>query len=164
MSPPTTQAVPVTIYAAAAATIIVGVGSCVLNFLLSRWSGKSQEKRVIQGMIEKTIDYSIEYPYFENDQFCSRWRAMDKHQDDQAMRYDNYCCFVFNMIERLWKYAKGDRKEMTDVLHVDELIARHSAWWLAEEENRIGYDQNFRLFVTGVLKEEPVKRYLDRVT
>ena len=159
---PPPSPVPITVFAAAVATLISCVVSCSLTAWLFKVSGKTQERRTIQDLIVKIIDISIAYPVLENDRFCLQWPQSDRHSEE-AMRYDNYCCLVFNLIERLWKHCKGEPRKMQEILHYEELIVRHREWWSGESENRIGYVGPFRQLVQNVLKSQPVKEYLDRV-
>ena len=73
-------------------------------------------------------------------------------KSDRAMRYDNYCCLVFNTIERIWKHCKGNENRIEEFLSSKEMINRHKAWWRSEKENNAGYGYAFAEFVNSFLK------------
>jgi len=62
----------------------------------------------LRSQIDKMIDISIEYPYLEDDKYCEKWSSKDK-STVITMRYENYCCFVFNLLERGWKHFGGNK-------------------------------------------------------
>jgi len=55
---------------------------------------------------------------------------------------------VFNFIERLWKYTKGDKKKMNDIVYYNEYIYTHYQWWIDNYELiKEGYENGFLEFV-----------------
>ena len=128
--------------AAALAGTIIGVISTI--FVSSR-SERAQEALALHDMLNKMISFGIEYPYLENTEYCSRWS--DNPDDENSMRYDNYCCFVFNLLERSWKHHKGDEQKLFDFIHVPEIVKLHSVWWQSDPENRLAYEHGFQELV-----------------
>lgn len=80
--------------------------------------------------------------------------------NEEDLRYDSYCCMVFNMIETLYLgcIAKDadDRvvaEEMEKILFFREYLISHAAWWLYAVVREGGYDQRFITFVKDELDE-----------
>jgi hypothetical protein len=59
---PPPSPVPITIFAAAVATLVSCALSCIFNIWLFRVSSRAQERRSIQDLIVRIIDISIAYP------------------------------------------------------------------------------------------------------
>lgn len=131
------------------AAIIAAIISAVVSIVVCAISLRMQRRQQIHDQIDKLTDIGIQYPYLEDDAFCANWNPKDK--SDEAMRYDNYCCFVFNLIERIWKFHWGVERWITDTLYTPELAKRHLRWWKSERNNLGGY---------------PIKmhKYIDRIT
>ena len=93
-------------------------------------------------IIDKVISFSIEYPYLEDDKFVGRGRRRDK-TTEKAMRYDNYCCLVFNLLEQLWDFHNGNESKIAKMFYAPEMIRRHKVWWKQDPQNIYGYDGRF---------------------
>ncbi len=100
------------------------------------------------------IMISIKYPYLEDDAFCNKWKTKKKYSAEE-LRYENYCCIVFNIIETLYLHYGGNKNKIEGFLAVKELIRRHHKWWKAPSgklDNIDGYDKGFRQFVNSYLE------------
>ena len=104
-------------------------------------------------MIDKMVDLAITYPYLEDDAFCRSWLEADK-TDERIQRYENYCCFVFNVIETIWKFCHGCQKQIDTILYVQEIVMRHQSWWKLNPENLPGYAVGFHDYIENFLKPE----------
>jgi hypothetical protein len=127
---------------------IIGAGSGVFVGFYSLWD---QRKQKLIAQVDRVVDLGIEYPYLENDEFCRNWPG-EEINDEKYMRYDNYCCQVFNLLERIWQFSKGQPDTMRDFIYFEELIFRHKKWWFSEIENREGYERGFLIFVRSYLE------------
>ena len=97
------------------------------------------------------IEIGIQYPYLEDEGECKAY-VKDSRKPD-SMRYENYCCFVFNLLEMIYDFCDGDRGKISEILYVEEIILTHARWWRADKKNIAGYNQDFLLFVNGVINE-----------
>jgi len=135
-------------------TFLIGaVGGWISGTLKTR----GQQRLAIDGQVQTLIEMSMQYPYLERDSCCSAWKKDGNPDDDERARYENYCCLVFNTIERAWDlhWWRGFNKEwrhaaVRKIFHVDELICRHYAWFTADEENLGGYPASFYEYVNFV--------------
>src|SRR5262245_4409265 len=90
--------------------ISTGVASLVA-WLVARGSDRAEERRNISDQVLKVIDFAIAYPFLEDDAVCAQWPSPNLSQPDR-LRYDNYCCMVFNLLENVWEFAGGNRAKM----------------------------------------------------
>lgn len=79
--------------------LIGGIGGWISGTLKTR----GQQRIAIDALVQKIIELSIEYPYLERDCYCFAWKSDGDPEDDKRSRYENYCCLVFNTIERAWQ-------------------------------------------------------------
>ncbi|MGO9567870.1 MAG: hypothetical protein ACLP5H_10045 [Desulfomonilaceae bacterium] len=122
---------------------IVSVAVCVFTL-------RSQRRSRIYDLIDKVIGISIDYPYLEDDNFCKAWKEIDK-TTEEAMRYENYCCLVFNLLEHLWSFNNGNESKIAKMFYASEMIRRHKVWWKLDLDNIYGYDPAFRQYVAKFL-------------
>lgn len=131
------------------ATIVIGA---FVAWLTTKLTMKSDERRAIREENMRLLEWAIEYPFLEDSDVCSKWPEKVRDKDD-CMRYDNYCCHVFNVLQHSWEFCGGNRKKMRTVLYPEELIWRHRRWWKHDEANLIAYPVEFRTFVNNVIGE-----------
>jgi len=144
-------------------TIITGGIASIIAIRSFALSEKRNRKKDIIDMLDRLIMISIEYPKVENIEFISKWGNAEK--DDECSRYDNYCCMIFNFIERLWFYAKKDKKVMNDIVYYREYIALHYKWWKINYNiNQSGYPEGFPEFIDESKREYDEKHSSQEVT
>jgi len=127
-------------------TAISAIVSAIVAGLISYLTLRHQRRQYIDNMIDKMVEIGIEYPYLEDDAFCLAWAEADK-TDERVQRYDNYCCFVFNVIEAVWQYCRKDNVEIDKVLYVKELAIRHRVWWESTSDNIEAYGADFDEYI-----------------
>ena len=145
----TIYGLPVPIFTALLSAMVSAIVALVVATLTLR----AHRRQHIENMISKLVDVAITYPYLEDDRFCDSWNEADKN-DEKAMRYDNYCCLVFNLLETLWKQCGGDTKRIESIFFAREMIVRHKRWWKSERNNLGGYDINFHRYIDTAIKGE----------
>ena len=127
-------------------TVFVGIVASWIAISNSKKSSLETKRKDIVDMLDKIIMISIKYPKLEDHQFALKFHKDPK--DEEYMRYDNYCCMVFNFIERLWKFCTKDSSKMKDVVYFEEYIYLHRTWWTeCIRENSIFYEQEFNKFI-----------------
>ena len=135
--------------------ILSAMVSLIVSAIVARltvwWTANSDEKRAIREGTMRIIGWAIEYPFLESDDFCRSWPNTTRTDDDR-LRYENYCCHVFNQLEHAWELFKGDERKMRCCLCPKELIVRHRKWWEDEPDNDEGYSVEFRQFVANILR------------
>jgi phosphate/sulfate permease len=139
-------------------SVIAAVISALVASLVARFSWRTQEKQALHAQISKLLDYSIQYPYLEDDTFCASWVQCDR-TSEASMRYENYCCAVFNLLERNWTFFGGHENKMSLFFDSKEMILRHRAWWMWDPENRRGYTTNFRKFVSKTMRSSQRRKH-----
>ena len=148
-------------------TFIIGaVGGWVSGTLAVR----GQQRVAVDGLVQKIIELSMGYPYLERDSFCKAWVPTDPAaavaagpatpDADNKTRYENYCCLVFNTIEKAWELSwpwwfSTPRRHaaVKKILQVEELICRHHTWWTGDTDNLEGYSNGFRRYMDHVIDE-----------
>ena len=131
------------------ATLVASVIGAATAVFVGHRTVRNQHRQRLIAQVDRIVDLAITYPFLESDAFCKTYHGQS--DDECFMRYDNYCCQVFNLLERLWMYAKGNSTMMREFIYFEELVHRHKVWWQSELENKAGYDVGFREFVDGVL-------------
>jgi hypothetical protein len=118
---------------------------------------RGQQRVAVDGQVQKIIELSMEYPHLERDGYCGAWTSGGVDDDDRS-RYDNYCCFVFNTLERAWELCwpwglsrAWRHAAIGKIVHAEELICRHHRWWEGDRENLDGYSTGFREYVGWVI-------------
>lgn len=120
--------------------------SAFVAWVTARWTIQTDERRTLRESNIRMLEWAIEYPFLESEQFCSQWPNSDRCEDDR-MRYENYCCHVFNLLQHCWEFSKGDHAKMKHILYPDELIWAHRAWWRRDDVNQDAYPVAFRQYV-----------------
>jgi hypothetical protein len=134
------------------AAIISAAVSAVVTGVINWNSLRAQRRQHVENMIAKMIDIAITYPYLEDDAFCARWNDKTK-SSEEGQRYENYCCFVFNLLETVWKLHGGKGSDIERTLYVPEIAARHAAWWNSQRLNVAGYDTGFVAYINAYTKK-----------
>lgn len=127
-----------------------GILSVAITYLVFKLNHQASEKNRIEDYLNQMVNYSIEYPYLENRTFIERWAENRNSTDEALMRYDSYCIFVFNFLDRLCRYYKFDRAKIEEYLFIEEIIVSHKEWWNNPDRsfnNQNGYSETFKDFI-----------------
>lgn len=142
------------ILATVVATIVASGIASLVAWVTCRRTLHAQERAEVRSRIDQLAAVAIEYPLLEDDAFCCAWPEKGPYSTDQ-MRYDNYCCLVFNALETAFDHFEGDAAALRRFVGVRELVWRHRRWWRAESVralNLAGYsDAKFTRFVDDEL-------------
>lgn len=130
--------------------LIAGTIAALVSWVICRVTLRTQRRKALDDMIDKIVMVGIEYPYLEDDDFCSSWLKTDR-TTEMAMRYGNYCCLVFNMLERLWLFQKGNSNRIEQVFYASEVIRRHKGWWKDDHNNLRGYPIEFHRYIYDII-------------
>ena len=142
------QAAWIGVFGAVIGGVVGAIVGAVIALIASRKSDKLTRRLAIDEMILKLIEFSIEHPHLEQDSYAASYPKCPETPKNGKERYENFCCFVFNVIESIFYHCDGDEKTMDRILHVEELIRRHCTWWSAQPDNVDGYrDDKFRAYV-----------------
>lgn len=117
---------------------------------------KAQERSAIDAMLIKMIEFMIAHPFVENTTTCHAYpnigNANLNNGDNNKMRYEAYCIFVFNFLLRAFKHFDNDPIKLGDYIGLEEIVGQHYKWWQADHHN-IGYDEPFRDCVRKVFEK-----------
>lgn len=133
-------------------TVLAALIAAVVSLLVSWRTLRATERHRIDAQIDHLVELGIKYPLMEDDSFCKNWTRDNRSED--AMRYDNYCCFVFNLLESLWRFNYNSEARIQNMFDAREMIKRHKKWWLDYDDNRSSYPEGFQNYVDRVLKEK----------
>lgn len=136
---------------------VVSVLAAAATWIRSVQVQRQQQRTNIESALNKSIELAIAYPHLEQDSYCSAWPSPPGDQE-QRERYDNYCCFVFNTIERAWLLEKRCPTATAALVPVRESAWRHRRWWSSEDENDAGYHPDFVKYLDDIVIEEYKKR------
>ncbi len=138
--------------------IIATLISCIatiVNYFIFRTNYKASEEKRFNDNLNQILSISIQYPYLEDFNFICTWTKNRNSSDDKYLRYDTYCIYNFNFLDRLCKYYRYNRKKIEHFVHVKEIIRTHASWWIHpknEFDNIEGYSKEFRDFINSYLE------------
>ena len=137
---------------------IVSIGGGIWSAINAYRSKQEQNRAAVGAMLNKAIELAMQYPHLERDAYCKAWPEPDgektaqSYQDDKD-RYDNYCCFIFNMIHTAWVLANGKPHKIDEMLTFREYVMRHCCWWVKEDSNVHFFEQEFRNFIGSIIDD-----------
>lgn len=141
----------------AVATIVATVLSSCVSYLFTRKTLYLSEVQQLHSDLQMMIKLSIEYPYLESEQFITRWKRHKNSSKDEYLRYDVYCCIVFNFLARVSLHFKYDLDKIKKFIYIEEIVLQHREWWSsppgAESGNSDGYSKEFQSIVSKVLNK-----------
>jgi hypothetical protein len=139
------------ITAAAIATVMSGLVAAIVSILINR----SNSKRLLHQQLNDLLKISIEYPYLENPVFTKTWNKNKKSEDDNYLRYENYCTIIFNYMESYCKFHYYNDKKISKHINIKGWIRTHKDCWKnpsISSDNTEGYSKKFRNLMDSYLK------------
>ncbi len=113
-----------------------------------------QSKSALDASVAQLLRLSIDFPFFENTEVCCEYPAQPVDLNER-LRYESYCCFVFNTLYQAWKHFKTE-EAVCDYIHVEEILHCHRSWW-NYDRNNIAYGKEFRQFINGIFENMRMK-------
>lgn len=139
------------------ATLISCALSAIIAFLVVKHELKQSHRQALHDRITHLLNIGIEHPYLEDSDWCSRF-SMTLPDMEKRVRYELYCCAVFNLLEDVWKFCGGNRKNIRRFMHAEEYVLSHQQWWRLDPENEKAYEMGFRNFVQNILHVQGATR------
>lgn len=127
------------------ATLFASIISSFVSYVINKYNQIFQERASLDNLITQMISFTIQYPYLEDENFCEHWSK--NLTDESALRYENYCCLVFNILEKTWKHFNKDDNKINDFIYVNEIVSLHKKWWKSDSNNNYGYDNKFKKYI-----------------
>lgn len=140
---------------AAIATLTSAIITLLLNYIVNLKSIKRKEYDEMYNELHQMIIFYVTYPYLENESFISSWEKSQGSTDEKKLRYEAYCIYVFNFLERLCKFYKYKKKKIENFINIKEIVRTHSKWWSHPDSNHSnidGYEVKFRNFINEYIK------------
>ena len=133
--------------------------SAFLGFLFAYFTFSKQydatEKGRLNEDLNKLLDVSLQYPYVEDSFFIARWARNDSVGNDNALRYETYCTYVFNYAQNLCEYFDYDERKIDGFVDITNLVDQHKMWWTRpDEKNYKSYPDKFRAFIDQIYKND----------
>jgi hypothetical protein len=116
---------------------------------LAKENNRAHQRALIDGMVLKMLEFLMEYPHLEKDEFCKSYPDVKGHPNGKE-RYEAFCCFVFNLLMAAFKHFDEDVKKLGDYIGIDEIVRSHHRWWEHDREN-LNYDEPFRRAIQAVI-------------
>lgn len=116
---------------------------------------KRDEYLALRNRLESILAMTITYPDLENPTVTEHWKENRLSEEERFMRYDQFCNIVFNFLEDVFLYYKGDTEKIEKFIDVQSWVELHKQNWLyprTEGENFRGYDYNFYAYINSLLK------------
>jgi hypothetical protein len=130
--------------------VATAIIATIVSWFVARRQVRAAERASLEHQVDELLRIAIEYPYLEDDEFVAEADNLNTDKD-KRLRYECYCCFVFNLMERVWRHCGGNREKVEQVIYVRELVLLHKRWWLRASDNSLGYPKKFCEFVRTYL-------------
>jgi hypothetical protein len=140
---------------AGAATILSTTISTAITAFVTLKINKSDSKKNLDKQLDEILKIAIQYPYLENQVFANSWANNKNSQDENYLRYDNYCNLIFNYLSRFCSHYKFDKAKIENQLNIRDWIRVHQQCWenpSTPYENADGYSDKFKKFINQYLK------------
>jgi hypothetical protein len=137
--------------AAAIATLISSGVAATTAILINN----GNVKKSLNDQLDNILKIAIQYPYLESSKFTSTWKANKDSNEDNYLRYENYCILVFNYMERLSKFYNYNEQKIANHINLKEWVRHHREYWMEPAtpfENVDGYNKKFRELMASYLK------------
>lgn len=137
---------------------LIGAGVSLVGAAVAWWRSSQakwdQNIASLQNLQNKAIELAMQYPHLERTAFCRAWPDPQGSSEDDKERYDNYCCFIFNMLEQAWEVSGKKPHKVTACVAVREFVLQHHVWWDKEApKNLHNYDTSFVNYIGSVITE-----------
>lgn len=116
---------------------------------VSKENARFQDRNSIDGLLFKMIELSMQYPSLEKEEYCQAYPNCTGHPNGKE-RYESFCIFAFNLLERIYNHFDGDPTKIGEYIHLEEMVRLHCKWWLHDKDN-LSYSQPFRTYVQSVI-------------
>jgi len=133
----TTIEMTATISASVAAVSLVT--NIVLAFFLHRVNGRRNEYDFIDTQIADILKIQMQYPNYRRDGFVPG-------EEEDKLRFDAYCCLVWNSLETMFEKYGAKRLRKSSFLPAMKLLAKRHKAWMDIHEGK-GYDKKLRQFL-----------------
>lgn len=140
---------PIIFSAIISALLSASISALISNNIAAKNNIRSEKARLNEQILSLN-KILIKHPYLDDDDFCKTWPQNRTSKDKKYMRYESYCCIVFNLLEQIYKLFNGDEKKIEEFFYAKELIKRHNLWWNNPSdilENIDGYNHEFREYL-----------------
>jgi hypothetical protein len=118
---------------------------------IAKENSRLQQRAFLDGMMLKMLEFLMEYPHLEKDDFCQKYPAVPGDQNAKE-RYECFCCFVFNYLMMAFNHFEKDGKKVREYIHIEETLRKHHKWWQHDKDN-LYYDDPFRQFIQTIIDE-----------
>jgi hypothetical protein len=110
----------------------------VISIIVTKRTILSQNECKLHDEILQLNLLAIEYPYFEDDAFCNAYSP--SLSSPELLRYDSYCCIVYNLLQNIWEHFNGDEAKIACFFGSKEMFVRHKKWWLSHKNRKANLD------------------------
>lgn len=139
------------ITAAAIATLISSAVASTVAIKINNYNAIKS----LNDQLDNILKIAIQYPYLESPSFANTWEEHKDSEEENYLRYENYCTLVFNYLERLCTHYKFNISKIESHLNVKGWVRVHKSCWQHPSvpfENSDGYDQRFKLLIDNYLR------------
>lgn len=136
------------------ATLTSTIFSTIISINYGNKRNKSEIKKDLDRQLDEILKIAIQYPYLESQIFANSWAMNKNSQDENYLRYDNYCNLIFNFLSRFCTFYNFDKLKIENHLNVKDWIRVHQQCWKNPSmpyENADGYSDNFKKFINQYL-------------
>lgn len=142
--------------------IAVAIASLITTIIFSlfqrKWANDARRRDEyidLKKRMENLLLVTIQYPYLEDESITTTWSDNKGSMNVRHMRYNQFCCILYNFLSDLHKHFKGDRKQIEDFVDIKNWVRIHRDIWehpLDPYEISDGYSKEFRDFINSYLK------------
>jgi hypothetical protein len=128
-----------------------------VSFIVCWLTIRNSRRQRLREKLDRAIDIALQYPHLDSDLYAANWIAVHERtpNDPEALRYEHYCCFIFNLMEEACGCYGFDLEKLDrQFFYAPEWIERHRFWWrisLKTTENTVGYCERFLKLINAYL-------------
>jgi hypothetical protein len=140
----------ITIQSTVVAILSSSLISSSVTYLVFKKNYLFNELRILNDNYMQIKSFAIQYPYLEDQEFIIRHFSNKVQEDMEFIRYQVYCSFVFNTMQKISRYFKYDKTKIRKFVHMKEIIQQHKEWWKNPSgiyKSKEGYEEEFMQLV-----------------
>ena len=146
----------ITIQSTVIAILTSSLISSSVSYLVFKKNYMFNELKILNDNYMQIKSFAIQYPYLEDQEFIMRYNSNDINKEEQFIRYQVYCSFVFNTMQKICMYFSYDQEKIKKFVHIKEIVQQHCKWWENPSgmyKDKEGYEEKFKILVNDYIKK-----------
>lgn len=133
------------------------ISSGIYALFQRHWSKEAKRRDEyldLKKRMENILTLTIQYPYLEDKSITETWKDNMHSLDEKHMRYNQFCCVLYNFLSDLYEFYGGDSAQIQKFVDIKTWVRVHRQIWenpLDPNEIPDGYTPEFRSYINSYL-------------